>query len=133
MESNRTARGLNRASLGRQAGITAIGFLILAAVFGTLGLAVLKIFPLYMEKMRVGTVLENVERELAGGGNTRQGILSTLESSFYIENLEIDRSEIDISQQGAGYLVSINRESRAPFFADLWFVVAIDEQIEINR
>ena len=133
MESHRTTRRMSRAYRHREAGITAIGFLILAAVFGTLGLALIKIFPLYMERARVSAVLEDVEQELAAGGNTQLGILNTLEARFYVENLEVLRSEIDISQQGAGYLVSVNRESRAPFVADLWFVVVIDEQIEIMR
>lgn len=133
MESNRTTRGVGRRSLHRQAGITALGFLILAAVAGTIGLAVLKIVPLYLERMRVSRVLENVETELAGGGNTVQSIRNTLQSRFYVENLQVDPKEIDISAQGQGYVVTINRESRAPFFADLWFVVVINEQIELNR
>ena len=51
----------------RQAGITAIGFLLLAAIFGGIGLAVMKIVPLYMEKIRIGTVLEDLQVELAAG------------------------------------------------------------------
>ena len=55
MESNRAGNRLMRPlHKSRQAGITLIGFLILAAVFGALGLAVLKIMPLYLEKMRIG-------------------------------------------------------------------------------
>lgn len=133
MESHRATSRMSGIGHHRQTGITAIGFLILAAVFGTLGLALIKIFPLYLERARVSAVLEDVEQELATGGNTRTGIINTLEARFYVENLEVLRSEIDITQQGTGYLVSVNRESRAPFIADLWFVVVIDEQIEIMR
>ncbi|MDX1561802.1 MAG: DUF4845 domain-containing protein [Gammaproteobacteria bacterium] len=117
----------------RQGGMTVIGFLLLAAVFGIVGLAALKVFPLYMEKMRVGTVLEDLQQELAGGGNTAQGIRNALEARFYVENLQVARSEVDISQGGAGYIVTIDKESRTPFFADLWFVVVINEQVEIIR
>jgi hypothetical protein len=117
----------------RQAGITVIGFLILAAVFGTVGLAILKIVPLYMERMRIGTVLSDLQQELATGGNTVPSIRLALESRFNIENLDVPRDEVEISQGGIGYVVTISRESRASFAADLWFVVIINEQVEISR
>ena len=134
MGSNRKGNQLTRAPLRRrQAGITLIGFLLLAAVFGTVGLAVLKIVPLYMERMRIGTVLGDLQSELATGGNTAQSIRLALQSRFYVENLAaLESGELDITRQGQGYLVSINRESRTPFVADLYFVVVIDEQVEIN-
>ena len=133
MESNRARHRMTRPLERRQRGMTVIGFLLLAAVFGIVGLAALKIFPLYLEKLRVGTVLEDIEQELAGGGNTAQSIRNALEARFYVENLQIARSDVDISQGGPGYIVTVDKESRAPFFADLWFVVVINEQVEIIR
>jgi len=118
----------------RQSGITLIGFLLLAAVFGVVGLAGMKIVPLYLEKMSVGTVLEDLQNELATGGNTIQTIKIALDSRFYVENLPpLQSNEFEIRREGEGYSLTINRESRAPFLADLYFVVAIDEQIEIAR
>ena len=134
MESYRAGNLLNRRPMQhRQAGITAIGFLLLAAVFGGIGLAVMKIVPLYMEKIRIGTVLEDLQVELAAGSNTIQGIRNALESRFYVENVSVPRDEMEITRRGEGYLVRINRESRTPFIGDLWFVVVIDEQVEISR
>jgi hypothetical protein len=134
MESYRAEHQLSRKSRRhRQAGITAIGFLLLAVVFGTLGLAVMKIAPLYLERMRIEAVLEDLQTEMAAGGNTVTGIQNALESRFYIENVKVPRDEIEIARKGEGFVIKINRESRAPFFADLWFVVVIDEQIEISR
>jgi hypothetical protein len=135
MESHRDGnRLIARAGKRRQAGITLIGFLLLAAVFGTVGLAVLKIVPLYMEKMRVGAVLEDLQEELGTGGNSIPGILNALNSRFYVENLkELTADEIEIVRDGEGFSVTVNRESRASFLADLYFVVVINEQVEISR
>jgi hypothetical protein len=133
MESNRTRHRVRLHTYERQAGITVIGFLLLAAVFGTLGLAGVKIVPLYLERMRIGTVLNDLKDELAIGGNTAQGIRTALENRLYIENLELPRSDVDISQGNSGYLVKIDHESKAPFFADLWFVLAVNKQVEISR
>jgi hypothetical protein len=133
MESNRKRHRLSRRAYHHQAGITVLGFLILAAVFGTVGMAGLKIFPLYMERMRIGTVLEDLQDELGIGGNTAQSIRTALENRLYIENLELPREEIDVRQGDSGYLVAVNREAKASFVADLWFVVEIDKQVEISR
>jgi len=130
MESNRAGHRLS--GRRRQAGITLIGMLFLAAVFGAIGLAVLKIVPLYLVKMRVDTVLEDVQTELGAGSNTIQSIRNALEARFYIENVKVERDEIEIARQGEGYRVAVNKESRTQFFGDLWFVVVIDSQIEIG-
>jgi hypothetical protein len=114
--------------------MTLIGFVIAAAFLGFVGLAILKIVPLYMQKMRVGTVLEDLQTSLGTGGNSPASIRTALDDRFYVENLEpLTSDEIEISAQGQGYVVRVNRESWAPFFADLNFVVIIDEQVEISR
>jgi hypothetical protein len=117
----------------REAGVTVIGFLMIAAIVGLIGFAIVKIVPLYIERMRVQTVLEDIKEELSGETNTLQSIRLKLESNLYIENLTIPREEIKIAREGEGYIVRIVHEARAPFIADLTFVVAIDEQIELGR
>jgi len=133
MESNRKRHRVTAVPMRRQSGITVIGFVLLAAIFGAIGLAVLKIVPLYLEKMRVKTVLEDVRDELSVGQNSVQSIRLALEARFYVENLSIPRDEIEISRVGEGYLIHVKREARASFIADLSFVVDIDQQIEITR
>lgn len=114
--------------------MTLIGMVLLAIVFGTIGLAILKVVPMYMQKMRVGTVLEDLQEELAVGGNSANGIKLALDSRFYVENLgPLTRDELDITPTSSGFTVSINREVREPFLGDLFFVVVVDEEIEISR
>ena len=135
MESDRKGCALNvRRPRHREAGITVIGFLLLAVVFGVIGFAIIKIVPLYMQRMRVQTVLEDLQQELAGGDtNTGSSIRLALEARMYVENLKIPREEIAIAREGDGWLVHVTHEARASFLADLSFALDIDEQIEIGR
>lgn len=135
MESDRKGRALRAGQpQHREAGITVIGFLLLAVVFGVIGFAIIKIVPLYMERMRVQTVLEDLKEELGGGGTiTATSIRQALEARFYVENLKIPREEVAVTRSGEGWLVHVTREARAGFIADLSFVVDIDEQIELGR
>ena len=132
MESDRKGRAVRAAGpRHREAGITVIGFLILAVVFGVIGFAVIKIVPLYMQRMRVQSVLEDLRTDLGGGGpETATSIRLAIELKLYAENLEIPREEIDIARAGLGWQVRVTHEARASFLADLSFVLDIDEQIE---
>jgi hypothetical protein len=134
MESDRKGRELSAGrTRHREAGITVIGFLLLAIVFGIIGFAIIKIVPLYMQRMRVRTVLEDLKLELNDGPNTAQGIRVNLESRFSVENLRIPRDEVTVAREGDGWVVRVTHESRSSFIADLSFVVDIDEQVELGR
>lgn len=129
----RTENRLRRYGPHRQAGITAIGFLVLASVFGLMGFAGLKIAPLYINKMRVDSVLTDIEREFQGSGQNAQSIRYELESRFYVEGLEIPRQNVSINPVRNGYQVHVQQENRSQFLSDLWFVVVVDEKVEIRR
>jgi len=134
MESNRFGHQLNRGlARRRQAGITVIGLLIVVVIAGTLGLAILKIVPLYIERMKIQTVLSDVQTELGTGGNTLNGIRNALDARLNIDNLDVPREEMEIAREGDGYVVRIEREIRTPFVYDLWFLVIVDEEVQISR
>ncbi len=134
MESDRQGCTLSAGRpLRREAGITVIGFLLLAVVFGMIGFAIIRIIPLYMQRMRVQTVLEDLQLEMTNGPNTATSIRQELDSRLYVENLKSPREDITIAREGEGWLVRITHESRSSFIADLSFVVDIDEQVELGR
>ena len=134
MESNRAGHRLSRfGRRGRQHGMTVIGLILTVIVIGALGLAVLRIVPLYLERMKVAQVLEDVQQELAMGGNSVGSIGNALESHFYIENVTIEQKDMEIVRDGDGFVVRIDKELRAPFIADLWFMVMLNEQVHISR
>jgi hypothetical protein len=133
MGSHRYEDRMRRGFPRSQAGITAIGFVILAALFGFIALAGLKIAPLYMQKMRLTAVLGDMERELQGSGRNAATIRLELESRLYVESLQIPRKNVSIRQVRDGYEVHVQQENRTEFLADLWFLVVVDEQVEIRR
>jgi hypothetical protein len=83
--------------------------------------------------MRVTRVLENMEKDLMTGSNTAELIRNGVESRFYVENLNIDTFDVETKREGQGFTLRVTKESEAPFFMDLYFVVKIDEQIELPR
>ena len=133
MESNRRRYRMTASTRRSQSGLTALGFLILATLVGIVGLAVLKITPMYIKNMRMNTILSDVEKELSGSGPTPQAIRNELSKRFSIEDIHMDIEALKITQSKDGWSLRVTYEERAPYMADLYLVVAYDKQVEIRR
>lgn len=116
-----------------QAGITALGFLILATLLGVVGLGVLKVTPMYLKNMRMTTIMSDVERELSGQGTNPQAIRNELARRFSIEDVNLDFDALKITQSKNGYTLQVAYEERASYIADVYLVVAFDKRVEITR
>ena len=95
-----------------QAGMTALGFLILAALVGVVGLAVLKVTPMYIKKMRMDTILTDIEQELSGR-EPDAGRASALrcERRFSVEDIGSAQDELKIAQSKNGFTLRVMYET----------------------
>jgi hypothetical protein len=133
MESHRRPYRLTGPGHRRQAGITALGFLLLAIVFGSFGLAALKVAPLYLESIRLKTVLSDLKEEVDGTGATAGSLRLNLASRLYIEGIVLGPEAVKVTPGTIGYNVLIQYDNRTQFISSIWFLVVVDEQIEIRR
>jgi hypothetical protein len=116
-----------------QAGITALGFLILAMLVGVVGFAVMKVTPMYIKNMRMSTIMEDVQRDLSGQAATPQSIRNELARRFSIEDLNLDIEAMKITQSKTGYTLRVQYDERASYIANMYLLVAYDKQVEITR
>ncbi len=133
MEPNWNSDSVIRGLPQRQSGITALGFLMLATIFGLVAFGGIKIAPLYMQKMRIGTVLDDVKAELDGTGATTGTLRRTIIQRLYIEGISIAPEDLDITPTNVGYTVGVKYDNRTSYIGNVSFLVEIDEQIEIRR
>jgi len=116
-----------------QAGMTALGFLILAALVGVVGLAVLKVTPMYLKKMRMDSILTDIGQEMSGQSPTPAGIRNALERRFSVEDIRLSADELKITQSKNGFTLRVMYEARASYVADIYLLIAYDKQVEILR
>ncbi len=133
MEANRQGYRMSSGTRHRQAGITALGFLILATLVGVVGLAAIKVVPMYIKNMRMNTILDEIQKELNGQGANPTTIRIALAKRFAVEDINMDVDKIQIAQSKDGYALRIAYENRAPYVADIYLVVAYNKQVEIRR
>ena len=133
MGSHRHGNRMMAPTRHSQAGITALGFLILAALVGVVGLAVMKVTPMYIKNMRMNTILADVERELSGQNATPTSIRNELARRFSVEDINLSTDAMKITQSKNGYSLRVQYEEKASYVADIYLLVAYDKQVEIRR
>ena len=133
MESHRQRHRMMGATRHSQAGVTALGFLILTVLFGAVGYAGLKVVPMYIKQMRMNTILADVQHELAGGAVTPTAIRNELARRFSIEDINFDVDAFKITQTKNGFTLRVQYDDRAAYVANMYLVVAYDKQVEITR
>ncbi len=133
MESHRNEYSMIPTLRRTQRGITALGFLVLASVFGLVGFGGLKLAPLFMQKLRIETVLGDLKTELDGKGTTTASLRRELIQRLYIEGITIGPEDVVITPTKAGYMVGVQYNNTASYLGGVSFLVAVDEQVEIRR
>jgi hypothetical protein len=100
---------------------------------GVVGLAVVKVTPMYIKRMRMNTVLADVERDLSGQNPTPLSIRQELAKRFSVEDIHMDVEAFKITQSQRGYTLRVTYEERAGYVADIYLLVAYDKAVEIRR
>jgi hypothetical protein len=118
----------------RQEGVTAIGFLLLAAFAGLFAWAFLQLLPIYLEQMKVTAVLQDIKGELDGQKATPIEIRASIGKRLNIESINVvHQREFKIVKSENGHKVTAQFEQRAPYVANLYLVVVFDKTVEVMR
>ena len=118
----------------QQQGITAIGFVILACFLGLFVFAFLRLTPIYLEHMKVTSVLNDVKAELDGTRPTIAQIKSAINKRMDVEMVSgKDARDFKIAKTDTGYSVAAKYDSKSRYVANIYLLVEYDKQVEIMQ
>jgi Tfp pilus assembly major pilin PilA len=118
----------------KQQGMTLIGMVIVAFIAGIFVLAGLRLTPIYLEYMNVHSAMQSMKRDLDGSNAGPGQIRTALERRFDIDNVKSLRArDIKVERTATGYVVNAAYESRAPFIANVYFLVDFNKSVEVVR
>ena len=124
----------NQSILRRQAGMTALGLLILVVFVGIFAFAAIRLTPVYLNYMKVVGVVNGVVEEFDTTGASRSEILSSISRRFDIESVsEIRAKDVKVKAVGNGYEVVAAYSHKTPFMANVSFVVDFDKRVVVRR
>ncbi|HZF30756.1 MAG TPA: DUF4845 domain-containing protein [Gammaproteobacteria bacterium] len=124
---------MSRSARNGQSGITAIGFLILAVLVGVVGLAGLKLTPMYIKNMALSRLLQDLPSQLRGEVVSPVSIRTAIDKRLEIETMELPKDSIKIAPSRNGYSVHITYENRAPYAGGIYLLLEFDKQVEIQK
>jgi len=121
-------------STKRQAGMTTLGLLILVSFIGIFAFAGLRLTPVYLNYMKVAGVISGVHDEFDGANATRAMIRTSISRRFDIDSVgEITARDVKVVKAAGGYEVSATYSHKAPFVANVSFVVDFDKRTLVRR
>ena len=119
---------------GRQAGMTTIGFLILAVFIGLFAFAFIRLTPVYLNYMKVAGVLEGLQEEFDGQNASRNALQTSIIRRFSVESVnQLTARDIKVTANGTGFLVEAIYDHSAPFIGNISFTVHFDKKVQIRR
>lgn len=122
------------ACAGRQAGMTTIGFLILAVFIGLFAFAFIRLTPVYLNYMKVAGVLEGVHEEFDGQNASRTALQNSIIRRFSVESVsQLNARDIKVTANGSGFLVEAVYDHSAPFIGNVSFTVHFDKKVQVRR
>ncbi len=118
----------------RQAGITAVGFLVLALFVGLFAFAAIRLTPVYLNYFKVAGVLDGVFKEFDSQGPSRAAIVISIRRRFDVESVSIITSrDIKVINEGGGFKIEAVYDHPTPFLGNVSFTVHFDKRVLVRR
>jgi len=118
----------------QQAGMTTLGLIILVIFVGLFAFAGLRLTPVYLNYMKVVGVVDGVHKEFDGANATRSVIRTSISRRFDIDSVSIiTAKDVKVTQVDGGFEVAATYSHKAPFIANVSFVVDFDKRALIRR
>jgi hypothetical protein len=131
----RTRTAKSRISLAkRQAGITLLGLIILAAFIGVFAFGAIRLTPVYLNYMKVVGVIEGVREEFDGQNAARADIRRSIGRRFDVESVGvITARDVSVTAVDGGYEVAAVYDHSTPFISNISFSVHFDKSVLVRR
>ena len=124
--------------LSGQKGLSFWGFLFVCAFIGFIALAVIRLFPLYMESFKVSTAIEAMANMTGVATQSSREIQTSLLRRFEIDDVDRftehnirDHLAIKPNEDGKGRTLTMAYEARGPLLGNLDAVLKFDKSILI--
>jgi len=118
----------------RQEGMTTLGVVILVAFVGVFAFAAIRLIPVYLNYMKVAQVVAGVAEEFDGAGASSAMIRSSISRRFDVEMIsQIRAKDVTVKKVDGGYEVTAAYSHKAPFIANVSFLVDFDAKSTVRR
>ena len=121
-------------SAPREAGMTAIGVMVLVVFIGLFAFAAIRLTPVYLNYMKVAGVIDGVFKEFDSQNPTRAVIRTSISRRFDVESVSvITFRDIKVTPDSGGFLVEADYDHTTPFIGNVSFTVSFQKEVLVRR
>jgi cell division protein FtsB len=118
----------------RQRGMTAIGFIIIAALVGLVGYGAVRLVPVYMTQMQIRQLLADLKTEYDGNAASIARLQTEIGNRLNIDAVTYPtRQDFVITKTEDGLMVSVDYEDSVPYIGNLSLSATFENSVEIRR
>ena len=119
----------------RQHGMTAVGWLLVATIFGFLLLTFFRVFPMYYDNLKVQSALEGLAEDAEIDFNSKRTVWNALAKRLRIQGVKnLNQNHLYITKTKSGQInIRVKYEVRSNYIANLFIGASFDESIAITR
>ncbi len=118
----------------RQQGITAIGFVLVAALVSLLGYGALRLLPVYMTQFKIRQMMSAMKSEYENNAANQASLQAEIGRRLNIEGIDYPkRQDFTVSKVDGGFRISISYEDSVPYIANLSILASFDNSVEIPQ
>ncbi len=124
----------NYMNFRRQRGMTTLGMVILLVFIGLFVFAGIRLVPVYLEHMKIESVMNGVQQEFDGNNPSQRNIMNYIEKRFDVESVNvITVRDVQIRRNGEAYDVTVTYSNKTPFISNVSFAVDFDKKVTVRR
>ena len=121
-------------SAPREAGMTAVGVMVLVVFVGLFAFATIRLTPVYLNYMKVAGVIDGVFKEFDSQNPTRSAIRTSISRRFDVESVSvITFRDIKVTPDSGGFLVEADYDHTTPFIGNVYFTVSFQKDVLVRR
>ena len=118
----------------RQRGMSSVGWIFVAGIFGLLLITFFKIFPMYYDNFKLKTSLESLQHDTSIDPKSKSAIWDSLKKRLYINEVRFIRLDnITMQRKDGKTTVTVSYETRQDYIANLFIGGRFVETIVIDR
>jgi len=126
---------LQKVRVGRQKGVSLVGFIIIMAMVAVLSLLVMKLFPAYNDNFKISQAMTGLQKTPGLKNATRKQIINALNKRLYINYgdkvVDINKT-LKIKKHGGKRVVHVDYEVVIPLVYNISALLTFDNSAELQ-
>jgi hypothetical protein len=116
----------------RQRGMTFISLMFILALVAVVGYAGVRLFPVYLNYMKVVSTLKRVASENRNGGD-EGSIRNSIDRHWNIEDITgLDEKEVEIKKEDGAIVLHAAYDDKVPYLGNVSLVVSFDTTVKVE-